>query len=327
MQPLVFEPYFRPLLWGGRRLADRLGKPLPAAGQFGESWEISGHRQHVSRVAEGPLRGKSLTDLWHGNGIELLGRPVAADAPFPLLIKYLDCRELLSVQVHPDDAAAARLLPGELGKTEAWIVLDAAPEGRVYAGLKPGVDRAELERALDAGTVADCLHGFAPRPGDCVFLPAGTVHAVGGGVLMAEVQQSSDATFRLFDWNRVGADGRPRPLHRREALASIDWARGPVEPMRGAATSQRLAACAYFVLNCFRLAAELPSPYAGQMSIWMVLPNGEGRHAAELAQPSTGYRRTLLAGDTVLVPAAAGEVVWRPTNADAGPTLLAITLP
>src|SRR5262249_39108320 len=160
----------------------------------------------------------------------------------------------------PDDEAVGRLWPGEGGKTEAWFILDAAPGSRVYAGLKPGVDATALRAALVKGKVVECLHQFEPRPGDCVFLPAGTVHAAGGGVLMAEVQQTSDATFRLFDWNRLDSQGKPRQLHLEEALASIHWDYGPVAPRHvegfcldgrnGDARSfqQPLVECAYFRL-------------------------------------------------------------------------------
>src|SRR5262249_49482861 len=140
---------------------------------------------------------------------------------FPLLIKYLDAHDWLSVQVHPDDRLAEELSPGECGKTEAWVVLHAEPGSRIWAGLRPGVAQADLERHLERGTVVECLHALEPRAGDCIFLPAGTVHAVGGGVLLAEVQQTSDATFRLFDWNRIQPDGTRRPLHIEQSLASI----------------------------------------------------------------------------------------------------------
>jgi hypothetical protein len=197
--PLVFEPYFRAQVWGGRRLQERLGKRLPLDGRFGESWEISAHEHHVSRVAEGPLQSTPLSDLWRERGGELVGQGSKIASKFPLLIKYLDCHELLSVQVHPTDELARELIGDESGKTEAWVIIEAEPTARIYAGLRPGVTRDVLQKHLDAGTVAECLHSFVPRAGDCVFLPAGTVHAVGGGVLMAEVQQTSDATFRLFD--------------------------------------------------------------------------------------------------------------------------------
>ena len=190
---------------------------------------------HVSRVAEGPLRGMPLTELWATRQNELTGRSGAEHRPFPLLLKYLDCQELLSIQVHPSDEIARELRPGELGKTEAWVVLDADPAARIYAGLRPGVTPDDVRRGLADGSLAQCLHSFVPQKGQCIFLRAGTVHAVGGGVLIAEVQQSSDATFRLFDWNRPGPDGKPRTLHTAEALRSIDWTAGPVSPAQGRA--------------------------------------------------------------------------------------------
>ncbi len=208
MDPLVFESYLRPQVWGGRRLAE-LGKAL-APGAYGEAWEISAHKHHPSRVLEGPLRGMTLAELWDSRARELYGSHRAPPPRFPLLVKFLDCRELLSVQVHPSDELVRELAADEAGKTETWVILDTEPGARIYAGLKPGVTRQDVLRHLDSASVADCLHSFVPKAGDCLFLPAGTVHAVGGGVLMAEVQQSSDATFRLFDWNRPGPDGRLR---------------------------------------------------------------------------------------------------------------------
>ncbi len=329
MQPLVFEPYLRPVVWGGRSLEQRLGKKLPGEERFGESWELSAHPHHVSRVAEGPWKGTKLTDLWDRHRNELAGSKLPEEAKFPWLIKFLDCHELLSVQVHPDDALARQLLGDESGKTEAWVVLEAAPGSRIYAGLKSGTTRADLERHLDAGTVAECLHGFTPRPGDCVFLPAGTVHAVGGGVLLAEVQQSSDATFRLFDWNRVGPDGKPRPLHRDAALQSIVWPSGPVSPVSPTplpttspeANGERLVECRYFRIDRYRLGGILAIPARGKMSVWMVL-DGE----AELHAEEGGYRRAFETGQTVLVPASSGPLAWRNLGSNLA-TVLAVTLP
>lgn len=327
MDPLVFEPFFRPQVWGGRRLAQLLGKRLPPAGRFGESWEISGHPLHVSRVAEGPHRGRALDELWARYGAEWLG---AGPVPtrFPCLVKFLDCDQLLSVQVHPDDEAAARLAPGESGKTEAWLVLHAEPDARIYAGLLPGTTREQLQRHIEAGTVGQCLHGFAPQPGDFVFLPAGTVHAAGGGILMAEIQQSSDATFRLFDWNRLGDDGQPRTLHMPQALASIDWAAQPVVPLRSGSAGgpheslacEQLVDCSYFRLERYRLAGRLPLVSAGQMSIWMVLAG-----QAELAGRDRSYRRVFRTGECVLVPASAVGLAW--TSGGGPATLLAVKIP
>jgi len=313
MDPLVFDSYSRPQVWGHRRLA-ALGKSLPP-GTYGEAWEISAHPHHVSQVAEGPLRDELLTDLWKRHARELYGPQGRPPTSFPLLIKYLDCHEQLSVQVHPSDEIAASLLSGEAGKTEAWVILEAAPTARIYAGLHSGVTPPLLERHLQEGTVAECLHSFVPRPGDCLFLPAGTVHAVGGGVLMAEVQQSSDATFRLFDWNRVASGGKPRELHIAQSLESIDWNAGPMNPIApqpiedlpAGVEGEALVRCRYFELDRFRPTAGFEQPYAGRLSIWLVLDG-----SLELSSATTGYRRTFRRGETVLVPATAAALRWTP---------------
>jgi mannose-6-phosphate isomerase len=325
MEPLVFEPYLRPQVWGERRLAG-FGKQLPVEGTFGESWEISAHPLHVSRVAEGQWRGALLTDLCASRSEEVFGFPLATPAPFPLLIKLLDCHDLLSIQVHPTNEVAARLRPGESGKTEAWLVLEAGPRARIYAGLLPGTTPADLQRHLNDGTVADCLHAFVPRAGDCLFLPAGTVHAVGGGVVMAEVQQTSDATFRLFDWNRLGPDGQPRPLHISEALEAIDWSRGPVNPMPPTLITglppgingEHLVTCPYFTMERYRLAGHWEIPVRGRLSIWIVLAG-----SAELADTGGKYQRRFQRGETVLVPASAPPLFWKTGDA----TVLGVRLP
>lgn len=330
MDPLVFEPYFRPQVWGQRRLERLLGRPLPSPGPFGEAWVISGHPHHVSRVAEGPYRGNQLTELCTRHAPELFGGAAPAAGTFPLLVKLLDCHAQLSIQVHPTDELARRLTQEPAGKTEAWVVLEVEPGGRIYAGLRPGVTRAELERHLEAGTTDQCLHSFVPRPGDCVFLPAGTVHAVGGGVVVAEVQQSSDATFRLFDWNRLGSDGKPRTLHIQESLASINWEAGPVRPVAGTPIAglpagvrgEQLVRCAYFEMDRFQLAGPLEQPYTGRLSLWVVL---EGE--AELQGAAGGYRRIFRRGETVLVPAAAGPLRWQPSGVGNSATLLGVRLP
>lgn len=326
MQPLVFEPYLRPQIWGQRRLERSLGKVLPGEGGFGESWEISAHPHHISRVAEGPVAGARLDVLWSRHARDVTGRSDVGER-YPWLIKFLDCHEQLSVQVHPNDEIAHELLGNEMGKTEAWVVLDSGPAGRIQAGLKPGVTQADLVRHLDAGTVGECLHSFAPRTGDCVFLPAGTVHAVGGGVLLAEVQQTSDATFRLFDWNRLGPDGKPRTLHRSQAQRSIDWSAGPVAPvtpqplagLSAGVLGQRLVTCPYFRIDRYRISAGASLRFPGCMWVWMVI---EGH--AELRTGDGTYQRAFRLGETVLVPASAGEICW---TAPASATLLAVTEP
>ena len=166
-------------------------------------------------------------DLVTQHGPALFGRH-HPQRQFPLLFKFLDCQQTLSVQVHPNDEQAARLNPPDLGKTEAWVVLAAEPGSKIYAGLKPGVDRADVGARNNAPALCEeCLHQFEPQAGDCVFIEAGTVHALGAGLLIAEIQQASDTTFRLFDWNRVDRDGKPRPLHIRESLDTIDFLARP----------------------------------------------------------------------------------------------------
>lgn len=324
MQPLVFETYMRPQVWGGRRLGELLGKSLPGSGTFGEAWELSGHPLHVSFVAEGPLRGTSLNDLCAHQGKEIFGSN--PEVPFPLLVKLLDAHDHLSIQVHPDDALAARLRPGEKGKTEAWVVLNVAAGGTLYTGLKKGITRDILEKHLNAGTLEQCLHAYTPRVGDCIFLEAGTVHAIGAGLMLAEVQQTSDVTFRLYDWNRMGSDGKPRPLHVEESLASIDWNRGPVNPVEPAPMpglpdgirGEHLVSCPYFRLERFRLSTAMDVQDKGEFSIWVVLAG-----SADLVQPAGSYRRPFRAGETVLIPAAARGCRWVPTSAGSATLLCA----
>jgi mannose-6-phosphate isomerase len=187
---------------------------------------------------------------------ELLGSAAERHSTFPLLLKFIDARQSLSVQVHPDDRLAQSLAGVPRGKSEAWVVLHAEPGSRIYAGLKAGVSRHDLERAVAGGHTAECLHSFEPSAGDCVFLPAGTVHALGAGITVFEVQQTSDTTYRLFDWDRTDATtGRPRELHVERALACTDFARGPVGPVqladdaKSGGYSEELVHCPYFVLR------------------------------------------------------------------------------
>ncbi len=232
LYPLRFQPIFKPAIWGGRRLAEMF-PGAPAEGPIGEAWVLSDHGDDVSVVADGPLTGTTLRELMRDRREELLGPSLAHHETFPLLLKFIDARENLSVQVHPNDDLAQELAGVSRGKSEAWVVLHAEPGSRIYAGLKEGVDRPRLEKAIAEGTVADCLHSFEPTVSDCVYLPAGTIHALGGGITIFEVQQTSDTTYRLFDWNRVDAKtGRPRDLHIEKALASTDFKHEPVRPKK-----------------------------------------------------------------------------------------------
>lgn len=299
--PLQFRPILRDYLWGGNRLATELHKPLGALTRAAESWEIVDHGADQSVIVAGPRAGKTLHQLVGEDGSALLGRH-APLTQFPLLFKFLDCCQTLSVQVHPNNAQAAKLTPPDLGKTEAWYILAAEPGSKVYAGLKPGVDRQTLEREVAAGTCDQCLHSFEPRVGDCILIEAGTVHALGAGLLVAEIQQASDTTYRLFDWNRVDRDGKPRELHVRQSLETIDFARGPVDVVTPTLSNEpnieRLAACDKFVLD--RRTIDGSQVLAGDER-FHILAVIEG--AARLVSETS--RLSLRRGDTLLVPAAA----------------------
>ena len=267
------------MVWGGRALESALHKRPPTAEPYGEAWEVSDHPLHRSLVAEGPRQGATLRQLMEQEREALLGPAAEQYFTFPWLIKFLDACDWLSVQVHPDATAVKTLWPGEGSKTEAWYVIDAQPESRIYAGLQPGVGPEQLRRAVGEGRAADCLHSFVPKPGDCVFLPAGTVHAVGGGVLFAEIQETSDATFRLFDWNRVDAQGKSRKLHIDEAFAAIHWDYGPVEPKRVPANPSArtpLVNCDRFVLEHVHETSAVKFGGGGKLQTLIVL-DGHGR--------------------------------------------------
>jgi mannose-6-phosphate isomerase len=243
---------------------------------------------------------------------ELLGPAAASHTTFPWLVKFLDCHDRLSVQVHPDEQAVKELWPGEGSKTEAWFVLDAAPGSRIHAGLRAGVDEAALREALAAGTVADCLHSFTPRAGDCVYLPAGTVHAVGGGVLMAEVQQTSDATFRLFDWNRRDAQGKTRQLHVEKSMRAIHWDQGPVQAIN-VPTSQgggqelvrrELVKSPYFHLDYLEAGARTSRP--GMTLQVVIVIRGDGRLCAG------GTEEAVAPGQVWVLPASLPAIEFVP---------------
>jgi mannose-6-phosphate isomerase len=222
LYPLTFQPIFKERVWGGREIERLYGKQLPPDIPIGESWEISDRPGDASVITNGSLAGKDLRWLMDNRAPELLGdaKPAGKNS-FPLLCKILDAREKLSLQVHPPADKAARL--GGEPKTEMWFIADAAPGAELYVGLKRGVSRAEFEKRIQDGGVAECFHRIPVRAGDSMFLPSGRVHAIGAGLVIFEIQQNSDTTYRVFDWNRVGLDGKPRELHVAESLASMDF--------------------------------------------------------------------------------------------------------
>jgi mannose-6-phosphate isomerase len=218
--PLTFEPIFMERMWGGRRLESEFGKKLPPNTRIGESWEIVDRPEAQSVVANSPLNGKTLHELWSQNRHDIFG-DVPETPRFPLLIKLLDAQEKLSLQVHPPEKAAAKL--GGEPKTEFWYVAAGDPGAELFLGFREPITRDQFKRALDKGTVEDCVQKIRAKAGDAMFLPAGRLHAVGGGNLLVEIQQNSDTTYRVFDWNRVDATGKARELHVDQALQCIDF--------------------------------------------------------------------------------------------------------
>ena len=328
IDPIVFDSFYRPQIWGGRGLKAHLGRDLPDSGPYGEAWDLSPQQLHVSRVTEGVYAGRDLNDLWAECHQSLAGN--VGSTRFPLLIKWLECRELLSLQVHPDDQTAKRVLNETCGKSEVWVVILAEPTARIFAGLKPGVTRADVEAHLKTGTLAECLHSFTPSVGDCISLPAGTIHAAGGGLMVAEVQQASDATFRLFDWNRLGLDGTPRTLHVEKALEAVDWNQGAISPViprewkseSDGVKAEQLVDSFAFRLDRFQIQKSMSSPYPDEFTIWMVLDGN-----ALLLNPTTGYRHEFKAGATVVIPKSAGPMVWESIDAGRILSLLCTRLP
>jgi mannose-6-phosphate isomerase len=220
LYPLIFHPIYKQRVWGGRKLEELYAKPLPPGVPIGESWEISDRPGDVSVIANGALASKDLHWLIQEQW-DQLGGTTPKPERFPLLIKILDAREKLSLQVHPPAGIAAQL--GGEPKTEMWYIADASPGAELYVGLKNGVTREEFETGIENATVGDCFHRVPVASGDAMFLPSGRIHAIGAGLVIFEIQQNSDTTYRLYDWGRVGLDGRPRELHHRESLASINF--------------------------------------------------------------------------------------------------------
>lgn len=299
--PLAFAPIFKSMLWGGRRLPEFVRRPAPTDQPIGEAWALSDVDGSLSVVADGPHAGRTLREVIAADPTAIFGRHVPPAGKFPLLFKFIDARQELSVQVHPNDDQAARLKgPGFRGKTEAWVILDADPAtSRVYAGFKPGVTAEKFRAAMAAGTTPDTLHSFTPKAGDCVFLEAGTVHAIGANILLFEVQQTSDITYRLFDWNRVDAKTKqPRELHIDHGLACANFAAGPCNPVvpnRDGGWDE-LVACRYFSVH----RTHTPPNTVGCVGECRVVAcvGGEGRVGG----------RPVTVGDVLLLPAALGEV-------------------
>jgi len=324
LYPLRFEPIYQYRLWGGRRLSRLLSAPPPADGPVGEAWVLSDRTDHQSMVANGPLKGQTLGQVIEQFREEFMGKLSSRFRRFPLLLKFLDAHEMLSVQVHPSDDPSELIPAGDTAKTEAWVVIDAEEGSKICVGLRSGTTAGSLRESLVDGTIADHLVCIAPRPGDAVFIPAGTVHTLGKDVVVFEIQQNSDVTFRLYDWGRIDPETKePRSLQVDRAFACIEFGAtdsGLVAPCVEASTPverQRLFDCNAFLL--WRNHGQDPFT-VGAMADPRVLVciDGSGRVLHE------GTPYAVNKGDVWILPAETGECSFEPNGEI---TLLEIAVP
>jgi len=323
LYPLRFEPIYQYRLWGGRRLAELFSAPLPGDGPIGEAWILSDRDDHPSLVADGPLKGRSIRQLLERSPEQILGKLAQHFTRFPLLLKFLDVQKGLSVQVHPSDAHTELIPPGDTGKTEAWVVLDKGPDARIYAGLKPETTADVMRQAIGDGTLADHLASFTPEPDECVLIRAGTVHSL-RDVVVFEVQENSDVTFRLFDWDHIDPQTHQRrPLQVDQAMACINFTQGAIQPLppevreRDPIHREKLLRCDHF--NVCRVTGEFPfTTGASETCRLLVCLEGVG----ELEHAGMHY--PFNKGDVLLLPAVVGACLCRPNGTV---KLLEIALP
>ena len=308
LYPLKFRPVYKDYIWGGDRLASRFNRE-PPGGTAAESWEISAHPDGMSVVSEGPLAGRGLGELVAEHGRDLLGSAVPEDG-FPLLIKLIDARDVLSVQVHPDNRSAAR--SGGDPKTEMWYFFEGDREAGVYCGLRPGTGRGDFLAALKEKRLADVLRRVPAAGGEAVFVPGGRVHAIDRGCLLLEIQQNSNTTYRVYDWDRVGHDGRPRDLHLEQALEVIDFGDGddprcsPRPFTEHGAAGDLICRSPYFRLDRFKLDAAITLQTDGTTFHAWFLPDGE------VCVRSAGVTTRWHGGESLLIPASTGPYTIEP---------------
>jgi mannose-6-phosphate isomerase len=292
--PLKFKPIFKERIWGGQQLKAAFGKDLPADVKIGESWELVDLPDDKSEVLNGPLAGKTIDEVIAMSPVEITGN-ANYQGPFPLLIKILDARDVLSVQVHPDADTCKRTGKGD-PKTECWYIIDAAEGAVIYKGLKEGTTKEQFAKSIEEGNCQDYLEKIAVNVGECHFLPSGLCHAIGAGLVIAEIQQPSDTTYRVFDWNRVGDDGNPRQLHVEDALESIRFT--PFTEDLSVKTIGRLVDTDVFKVDkAHQIAGCEVLLESGQMKA-MVFLNGTGTIKSE-----DTIEVTFTKGDTLLIPA------------------------
>lgn len=301
LYPLKFKPIFKERIWGGTAITDVFGKDAPAGVNIGESWELADLPQDKSVIANGPLAGLTIAEVIEKHAEAVTGK-LDYTPPLPLLIKILDARDVLSVQVHPDAETCKRTGQGD-PKTECWYIIDAKPGACIYKGLKPGTTKDQFAKAIEDGTCADLIEKIEVEIGDCHFLPSGTTHAIGAGLLIAEIQQPSDTTYRVFDWNRIGDDGKPRQLHVEQALESIHFdSSGDDLSVRSVG---RLVDTEFFKVDKGHMLKGGEILETADIMKVIVVLSGSGKIESTYAE-TTEFKK----GDTVLIPAAYEGVIY-----------------
>lgn len=292
LYPLKFKPIYKELIWGGHKLHNILGKDFSADKKIGESWELADLPNDKSVIVNGELAGKTISEVLQKYPQQITGKKNYTP-PFGLLIKFIDAADVLSVQVHPDNEAVKKLKTGSL-KTECWYIIDAEKDACIYKGLKSGTTRQQFEQSIKDGSCAQLLNKVLVKPGQCHFLPAGTVHAIGAGILIAEIQTPSDTTFRVFDWNRL-QNGKPRQLHIEQAMESIHFGQNP--DGLSVTTAGRLIDCEYFKVDKIDAKKNTSSQiHAGMMKVIIII---EGSGNISYNGRQTDFKK----GETILLPA------------------------
>ena len=299
--PIKFTPILQEKIWGGNKLRDILNKDTQLE-DVGESWEISGVKNFISEVANGSEKGKKLTELISEYQGDLLGKKIYAafGDDFPLLIKFIDARTDLSVQLHPNDALAKKR-HDSFGKTEMWYVMQADKGSKLNIGFKKSTNKEEYVEHLENGKILDLLNFEEVDKGDSVFINTGKVHAIGGGILLAEIQQTSDITYRIYDWDRVDAQGKSRELHTELALDAIDFEKKDdyqLDYATTANTSSEIASCEYFTTNFLPVEGEINKDYSA-LDSFVILMCVDGKAALDIS----GSKEEIVRGETVLIPA------------------------
>jgi mannose-6-phosphate isomerase len=310
MQPLVFEPIFKERVWGGRRLESVFGKRLPAGKQIGESWEIVDRPEAQSVVRHGPLRGQTLHQLWLEHRAEIFGDDVPNSPRFPIFAKLLDAQEKLSLQVHPSAKVAAAL--GGEAKSEIWYFVAADPGAEIHAGLRRGVQQSQFEQAAHNGAATNLVHRLEVKAGDAFFVPSGRLHAIGAGNLLVEIQQNSDTTYRVFDWDRAKATGRSRELHLAQAMQAINFQ--DVEPKLIRPIGEQLIQCPNFAVEKWNLESTRAASKQRAFALFICLGG-----AVEV------NKVRMRPGEFFLLPAVAAGTQLQPIAP--ATSLLRITLP